>query len=91
MTRPSMRAQNHFNDHPKPLTETGGALDERGRNKSVSKAWKSINSELAAHQSQGIEVEPIRRAKIAGALARDHHRSERTSGKTRGIIKGKVG
>lgn len=89
MTRPSMRAQNRFNDQPKPLTETGGALDEQGRNKSVSKAWKSINNELASHQSQGIEVEPIRRAKIADRLKRDHHAGARRSGKERQIIKGR--
>lgn len=70
---------------------TGGApLGAKNRIKAVRAEWGSTVSELNAHQSQGITVEPIRRAKIAASLGRDHHRSERTSGKARGIVKGKV-
>lgn len=90
MTRPNMRAQNHFNDHPKVSDmSSGGPRDEHGRNRSVKSAWKSINNELGTHQSQGIEVEPIRRAKIADRLTRDHHAGARRSGKERQIIKGR--
>lgn len=91
MAKPSMKAQNHFNDHPKLKSQSGTPLDEKGRTRSIKGAWKDVNNELGAHQSQGIEVEPIRRSRIADRLLRDHHRSERTSGKTRGIIKGRVG
>ena len=86
-----LRAPDRFNDHgPKITDHAGSPRDERGRNKSVSQAWKSVSKELEAHRGEGLMVEPIRRAKISGMLVRDHHRSERTSGKTRGIIKGKV-
>lgn len=91
MSKPSMRTSNHFNDHPKATDHMGGALDERGRVGSIRKAWNSVNGELTSHQNQGITVQPMQRAKIADRLKRDHHRSERTSGQTRGIIKGRVG
>lgn len=81
-----------FNDHPSTTDFSGTKPPKRGKSSaSASSAWKAINNELNAHKSQGVEVEPIRRAKISAGLARDHHRSERTSGKTRGIIKGKIG
>lgn len=79
-----------FNAQPK-LTKVGGTGNgEAQRIKAVRGEWGSTMNELDAHKNEGIQVEPIRRAKIAHGLQRDHHRHERTSGKTRGIIKGRV-
>jgi hypothetical protein len=91
VARPNMKSHSGFNNHPKNIDHSGTALDEPGRIKALKGEWNRTTSELTSHQNQGIEVDPIRRAKIANQLTRDHHRSERTSGKTRGIIKGRVG
>jgi hypothetical protein len=84
MSNPSFRPSRISN-------HAGTPRSELTRVKSLKSAWHGAMGELEAHKSQGIEVEPIRRAKIADRLQRDHHRSERTSGKTRAIIKGRVG